>query len=264
MNTKGYRIIAISLLIIGLALSGCAMKQDVIRVEEKVNQVRIDQKLLKAQLDNVDSLVTNGADQDNQLRADMRSSIEDLNTQLTQLQNQITDLNQMLYSMVQRLQSGQAVSPPMVKQPDTAAGNQAAAADTTTQSSVDCHNLWDTAFKDMNRGQYDLALSGFSDYLKYCPNGPLADNSQYWVAECYYEMDLLEQAIGEYNKLMEKYPESEKKASAIFKIGRSYEKLSKNDEALKYYLRLQNEYPESLQYNQVKDKIAEWQKTKKN
>ncbi|MCK5125075.1 MAG: tetratricopeptide repeat protein [candidate division Zixibacteria bacterium] len=266
LNGKGYRVCAISLLCLILALAGCATKQGVLRVEEKVNQVRIDQKLLKLQLDQVDSLISGGAEADNRLRADIRSSIDDLNNQLTQLQNQITDLNQMLNLVIQRVQAGGGqMQPQTVQISDSVQQMQNQEDSTTAQApSVDCHNLWDTAFKDIRRAQYDIALSGFSDYLKYCPEGPLADNSQYWIAECYYEMELHEQAIAEYKKLLEKYPTTEKKATAIFKIGRSFEKQDNKDEALKYYLILQNDHPETVQFNQVKDKIAEWQTAKKN
>lgn len=266
LNHKGYRVIPVSLLCVIFLVAGCATKQDVIRVEEKVNQVRIDQKLLKTQLDNIDSLYSSGVDADNALRADIRTSIDDLNTQLTQMQNQINDLSQMLYTIMQQDKSGGNQIAAVQLPADT--GEAATpAADTTTEdlpAGVDCYNLWDSAFKDIRRGQYDIAVSGFQDYLKYCPNGPLADNSQYWIAECYYEMDMHDRAIAEYTKLLEKYPDTKKKAMAIFKIGRTYEKENKIDEALKYYLMLQDKHPESLEYSQVKDKIAEWQEEKKN
>ncbi len=260
LSHKGYRLLPVSLLCLVLLLAGCATKQDVIRVEEKVNQIRIDQKLVNAKLEKVDSLITGGADADNRLRAEIRTSIDDLNTQISQLQNQINDLNQMLNMAVQRIQSGNTGStPPIVQVSDSV---QAMAAEDTTaveQPSVDCHNLWDSAFKDVRRGQYDVALSGFNDYLKYCPNGPLADNTQYWIGECYNEMEMYDKAITEYNKLLSTYPETKKKASAIYKLGRCYEKQDNKTKALEYFLMLQNEYPETVEYSQVKDKITEWQ-----
>ncbi|MEZ5358631.1 MAG: tetratricopeptide repeat protein [Candidatus Zixiibacteriota bacterium] len=265
-NHKGYRLIPVSLLCVIMVVAGCATKQDVIRVEEKVNQVRIDQKLLKAQLDNIDSLYTSGAEANTALRADVRSAIDDLNLQLTQMQNQINDISQMLYAMMQQNKSGGTQIAPVKPPTDNTAGAQTKDTATAEElpAGVDCYNLWDSAFKDIRRGQYDIAVSGFQDYLKYCPNGQLADNSQYWIAECYYEMEMHDQAITEYTKLLEKYPDTQKKAMAIFKIGRTYEKQNKNDEALKYYLMLRDKHPESLEYSQVKDKIAEWQAAKKN
>ncbi|MFH1700981.1 MAG: tetratricopeptide repeat protein [Candidatus Zixiibacteriota bacterium] len=258
---KGY-LIVVSLFSLMVLFAGCATKQDVLRVEEKVNQVRADQRLLKAKIDAIDSLIADGAEQDNRLRADMRSSVEDLNEQLTQLQNQLNDLNQMIYNFSQRVASQPAQS--QVFQQAPLADDAAAQASDTTEieavSSVDCTGLWDQAFKDMRRGQYDLALSGFSDYIKFCPKGNLLDNSQYWIAECYYEMEMNERAIEEYTRLIDGYPESEKLSSAYFKIGRSYEKMNNNGKALEYYIIIQEQFPGSVQHEQVKDKIERWQK----
>lgn len=262
---KGYRLIPVSLICILFLVTGCATKQDVVRVEEKVNQVRIDQRLLSAQLNHVDSLYTSGVEADNLLRADIRTSIDELTLQLTQMQNQINDLSQMIYMMMQNKTGGGQMAP--VQMPADTTDTAAASEDTATAelpAGVDCYNLWDSAFKDIRRGQYDIALSGFQDYLKYCPGGRLADNSQYWIAECYYEMEMHDMAIAEYTKLLDNYPDSKKRASAIFKIGLTYEKKNDTDEALKYYLILQNKHPETLEYSQVKDKISTWQTEKKN
>jgi len=243
-----------------LILSGCATKQDVMRVDETVRQMRNDQMLLKDKLDRVDSLFVDGKEQDNQMRADIRTSIDELNQQLAQMQNQLSDMQQLVYSYSQRPPEAATITPPAITEEPA---DSSASEDTTTTpgvSSVDCRNLWDNAFKDMYRAQYDLAIAGFMDYLKYCPNTDLADNSQYWIAESYYEMNQHEQAITEYKKLLDKYPDSEKRASAIFKLGRTYEKLADTAKALEYFLVLKNEFPGSVEYDQVKDKIAEWQK----
>jgi tol-pal system protein YbgF len=236
------------------------MKQDVLRVEEQVKQVRNDQKLLNARIARLDSLISGGTSDDDRLRAEIRTSTDDLNDQLNKLQNQINDLQQLVYVLTQRVPEGTTMpAQPPVQPVDTTAADTAQAADTAATSSVDCRQVWDTAFKDMYRGQYDLAITGFSDYLKYCPNTDMADNSQYWIAEAYYEMDQHEQAIAEYTKLLEVYPDSEKKATAYFKLGRTYEKLGDTTKAIEYFTILQNEFPGSVEFEQVRDKLNQWQ-----
>jgi tol-pal system protein YbgF len=265
INNKNqrYRLAAVSLICLILAFTGCATKQDVMRVDESVQQLRNDQKLLKRQIEGIDSLFAEGAEQDNRMRADIRSSLDELNQQLAQMQSQLSDMQQLVYNLSQRTSE----SPASVQPAATIAPGDSTAEDSTevqSASSVDCRQLWDTAFKDMYRAQYDLAISGFMDYLKYCPGTDLADNSQYWIAESYYEMQQHEQAIEEYKKVLEKYPESEKRASAFFKLGRTYEKLADTTKALEYYLILKNDFPGSVEFDQVKDKIEAWQKTGEN
>jgi tol-pal system protein YbgF len=262
IRKRGCRLLAVSLCFV-FAFSGCATKQDVMRIDESVRQLRNDQMLLKRQLDAIDSLIVNGSEQDTRLRADIRSSLDELNNQLSQMQNQMNDLQQVVYTLSQRVSETPTAQQPIVTEQPS---DSTAEADTTAPatSSVDCRRLWDNAFKDMYRVQYDVAISGFMDYLKYCPNTDLADNSQFWIAESYYELKQYEQAGVEYNKLLNGYPDSEKKASAIYKLGRTHEKLADTAKAIEYFLILQNEFPGSVEHNQVKDKIEAWQKAEEN
>ena len=42
------------------------------------------------------------------------------------------------------------------------------------------------ALSHYQNGDYTTAIKGFSELVLGSPNNPLADNSQYWLAECYY------------------------------------------------------------------------------
>jgi tol-pal system protein YbgF len=270
--SQGYRLGAISLIVVALLLSGCATKQDLLRVEDEVNQIRSDQKMLYARMSHIDSILVQGSEQDRGQRVQMQTAIQDLTAQLSQLQNQLTDMQQLVFKMSQRSGAGNTptlaapVTQTPVQPPMAADTTKAVSGDTAAQTgapSVDCRQIWDQAFKDMRKGQYDLAISGFSDYLKFCPNGDLRDNSQYWIAEAYYETKKYEKAISEYNLLLTQYPDTEKKATAYFKIGRSYEEMNNRKKATEYYLKLKKEFPASLEYGQVKEKLEKWQKESK-
>lgn len=259
---KRYRPAAISLIIVLLIISGCATKQDVIRVEEKVGQVRNNQILLRSKLDKIDSLIVESTEQDNRLRVEVRTTLEELMAQLNQVQSQMNELQQMVYRVSQEVGNSESSHQPIVSitPSDTVGVSGDTAAPTPEVPSVDCNLLWDNSFKDMMRGQYDLAISGFTDYLKFCPQGRYADNCQYWIAEAYYEMKSWERAIEEYNRFLTSYPDSEKLPTAYFKLGRSHEEMGDTKKALEYFLVLKNEYPETLEFEQVKDKIETYQK----
>lgn len=265
-SRRGRLLMAAPLVLLVLLFAGCATKQDVMRVDENVNRVRNDQLLLKARLERIDSLITDRADQDNQLRVDIGSSLSAINDQIGQLQSQLGDMQQLVYRLSQRVTESGGPAQPVTQEPvaDTADTGQAASDTTELASTVDCRRLWDNAFQDMYRGQYELAISGFTDYLKYCPKGDLSDNSQLWIAEAYYEMGQNEKAIQEYDKLLKEYPDSEKRATAYFKLGRTYEKMGDTAKAMEYYQVLKDDFPGSVEFDQVKDKIDEWQKAKKN
>lgn len=261
---RGYRLRAISLIVLGLLAAGCATKQDVLRVEDKINQVRNDQRLLNARVERLDSLLSGSLEQDNRLRAEMRAAIDEMIGQGTQIQARIDDLQQLVYRAPGRVETGSAIPAPVdtTKAADT---TRPGPTDTSVAGgpSVDCRNLWDNAFKDMRRGQYDPAISGFSDYLKFCPKGDLCDNSQYWIAEAYYEMQQYPKAIEEYDRLLKNYPDSEQRPSAYYKLGRCYEETGNKKKALDHFLVLKKDFPNTPEYEQAKDRIAALQKALK-
>src|SRR5712664_2067081 len=46
--------------------------------------------------------------------------------------------------------------------------------------------LYSQAYADFARGNYDLAIAGFNEYIKAYPNTDFTDNAQYWIGECLY------------------------------------------------------------------------------
>ena len=53
----------------------------------------------------------------------------------------------------------------------------------TNLSPQDVYNL---AYGDYNKGNYDLAIDGFKMYREHFPASPLADNALYMIGECYF------------------------------------------------------------------------------
>ena len=78
------------------------------------------------------------------------------------------------------------------------AGGMAAAPDSTAAPlgppPATANDLYDAAYRDFSRGNYDLAIEGFRELLKYYPNMNLSDNAQYWIGECYYGLNKLSDA----------------------------------------------------------------------
>jgi tol-pal system protein YbgF len=75
------------------------------------------------------------------------------------------------------------------------------------------------------RGNYDLAASGFGEYLARYPNTELADNAQYWIGECYDAQEKPQEALEAFTVVLEKYPNSDKAAAAQLKKGLIYLKM---------------------------------------
>jgi TolA-binding protein len=53
----------------------------------------------------------------------------------------------------------------------------------THLSSTEVYNM---AYSDYRKGNFELAIDGFKMYREQFPESPLADNSLYWIGECYF------------------------------------------------------------------------------
>ena len=79
--------------------------------------------------------------------------------------------------------------------------------------------LFAAAYGDYSRGNYDLAISEFRQYVETYPSSEMADNAQYWVGECYYSKKLLNEAVAEFDKVILLFPKGDKVPGARFKKG---------------------------------------------
>jgi tol-pal system protein YbgF len=89
-------------------------------------------------------------------------------------------------------------------------------------SPVGGDEIYRAAYADYTQGSYDLAISGFGDYLAKYPKGSLAANSQYWLGECYYSQKRFKEAIIAFEAVLKNYPKSPKAPGALLKKGYSY------------------------------------------
>jgi len=77
--------------------------------------------------------------------------------------------------------------------------------------------LFAAAYGDYSRGNYDLAISEFRQYVETYPSSEMADNAQYWIGECFYSKKQFNEAIAEFDKVSLLFPKGDKVPGARFK-----------------------------------------------
>jgi tol-pal system protein YbgF len=104
-------------------------------------------------------------------------------------------------------------------------GNPGASASTVTPPAGlpvpqgDDRANYQAAFDLLKDAKYPEAINAFKQYLTTFPNGPLADNAQYWLGEAHYVTKQYPDALRDFRTVIEKYPESRKIPDALLKIG---------------------------------------------
>jgi tol-pal system protein YbgF len=105
--------------------------------------------------------------------------------------------------------------------------------------------LYSQAYADFARGNYDLAIQGFTEYIKNYPGTDFTDNAQYWIGECLYGKKQYNEAIEAWNTLFRDYPSSDKLPDARVKKGMALERLGRRSQALVEYRFVIDRFPNS-------------------
>lgn len=93
-------------------------------------------------------------------------------------------------------------------------------------------------------GEFDLAALGFKLLVDDDPLNPLADNSQYWLGECYYSKMDFKMAISEFEKV-KSFSDTDKDDDAQLKIGMSYIAMENKEKAKDHFENFLSLYPDS-------------------
>jgi tol-pal system protein YbgF len=255
----GFPSICLALLLTGLSLSGCATRNEIAGFQSDATYIRAkldtlsrDVQNLRLQADGLqirqDRLVEEMVTQSDlrQFRAYTSSRMDDYQAQGQMLSAQINDLSQRLTGVVQRMDESRY-------------REKSAASDSTDSTAAivgpEPQELYDQAYQDLSRGNYDLAGSGFEEYLKLYPDTELADNALYWLGEVQYIQHKYEPALEYFRQVESRYPQGNKVPAALFKVALCLQQLKQTEEAQSTFERLVQQYPGSPEAAQAKAKL---------
>lgn len=244
-------------LIVAVALSGCNTGRRISRqqteldsLRREVNYLRDQNSQLRRELENLKKQLAEQELTGRQTKADLMTKLTEVSDQLAAVQNQLQETNSRMNRLRQSGQFG----------PGTTSNQNPGDTDTsTTESSIGpdpARELYNTAYRDLIRGNYQLALHGFQQFVKQYPNSELIDNAQYWLGEVYYAQGRYPQAIEEFEKVVRWYPEGEKTPSALLKIAYSYLNIDETEQGKLYLEEVIKEHPDSEEANLAKGRMA--------
>ncbi|MBN2718205.1 MAG: tetratricopeptide repeat protein [Deltaproteobacteria bacterium] len=125
------------------------------------------------------------------------------------------------------------------------------------QAEEDSMALFNAAYRSYNNQDYASALAGFSTFLQRESNHRFADNAMFWIAECYLAQGKQLKAVGEFERLLHRYPRSEQAASSLYRIGYVYDQMNDFDRAREYYFKVVEKYPGSEAARKASKRMAE-------
>ena len=165
----------------------------------------------------------------------LQNAVSDLTTIINKLQAQLTDLN----NAVKILQA-----PPPPPPPGPTGSAIAPGAPTLDSPTVSATDLYTNAQRDRSSGKLDLALNEFSDYLKWYGNTDLAANAQFYIAYIHYSQGDYDDALREFDLVLEKYPSDNNKVpESLYYKGMTLTRLGKRTAGAEEFKELYKRFP---------------------
>ena len=198
------------------------------------------------------TLVTKVAEIEERL-AGATGSTEQTNYRLDQLAQQVTQNQRDLES----LRAAIAAMAPV------ASGGVAPSSEVTvpaTPSPVPTANAmeaYQAAYRDYQRGQYDLAIEGFREFLQTNPRSELADNAAYWIGESLFSQKKYRDAIEQFDSVVNNYPKSEKVPGALLKKGFAYISVGEKAQGVVQLQYVLHEHPKSQEAGLARQRLKQ-------
>ena len=251
MNERALKPLGLRLLpaIFVLIVTGaCGVQSDLTNLKNDTTHLRAQMQVMREEIalqEDIDSLrvhivrlealVRYQTDELLSMRADMGQRVGALESRLQTLTTRITESDRQFSALVRRLESLQ-VQLSVPARPDTTGAQTA---------SFDPGELYDLALRDYQRGDYDVAVRQFTQYIEYFPDSDLADDAQFYIGDSYYTQSLYTPALDAYEKLLDTYPDGSKVPATLLKI--AFIKVARNEpsQARSYLERVIGEFPDA-------------------
>ena len=164
----------------------------------------------------------------------VRESVADMNERMSKIQAQIVELGNVIRTI-------QAPPPP----PPATGGPTEGATAGGPPAGISPTQLYESAMRDRSSGQFDLAMQGFQEYLKWFSNTELAPNAQFYVGQIFYDKNDFRNAVAAFDTVLEKFPENNKTPDAMYMKGMALLKDGQRTQAGQEFLSVIQKYPTS-------------------
>lgn len=239
------QVVTFCLLVAVAALCPAAQagtKEEILRLQNDVlalqNQLRMFEKTFNEKTDGLKSLVVQLNDQvgkSNQLLGtisatlDSQSSGDKSGTQtllqeIRNLSTKIDDSATRISALAQQVAEMKVQAKPIAQRVYQNPGDGSA--------TLSPDAIYNEALNDLIQGNLDLAIEGFTAFIKNYPASDKADDAQYNIGEAYYNSGKYPQAIAAFTRVLNDYQSGDKVATAYFKRAKAELAIKERDNAV--------------------------------
>jgi tol-pal system protein YbgF len=191
----------------------------------------------------------------------LRRGVQDRRLTDEAIQTTLREMDQRLSEMGEQLQAlhtqgaAAAAAPPAAPVADADPGAGPVVPRPAAPAPPAPRELYSQAYADYARGNFDLAIQEYQEYLKNYPETDLSDNAQYWIGECLYSKQQYAEALEAWDELFRRFPGSDKQPDARYKKGMALERLGRKSQAQIEYRAAATRYPNSEAGRKAREKL---------
>lgn len=176
------------------------------------------------------------------------SDVSNLSSSMQSIQSQINKQNQAINDLVNQVKLLQA--------PPAPAPGADASGVTGGAPPPDPGTLFNSAVKDQNSGNGELAITEFQKFLSLYPNDPNAIGAQYNIGNIYYGQGHLDDAIKAFDAVIEQYDKNKDTTpNALLMKGMALKKQNKKTEAIATFRDVVKDWKNTDQATQAESQL---------
>ncbi|MGO9337306.1 MAG: tetratricopeptide repeat protein [Terracidiphilus sp.] len=275
---------AVAMLLAAVPAPARATSKEIIELQTQVQQLLDMVQRLQSTVDNrfgvIQHLVEQTADNANQMSVTVAAlqqkinaqndanngkldtvsgQVQSLNDSVDELKSRIAKLDKAVQDMQTQLQNIQ--TPPAgatpTGQPGADQGSQPQPAEgaPAVNTAPPLKDTFQAALRDYNAAHYAVATSEFQDVIHYYPLDDLAGTAQFYLGEIDYRQLNFQDAIKNYNAVIEGFPGSPKAPAAQLRKGLALLQINRRDSGIHELRLLIQRHPQTPEAAQARTKL---------
>jgi len=261
--------LVILFLAVAFTCTGCAMQEELQRAE-----VRLGAKitaLQKLAAENTESLRENGESlkSSRKIQADVGADLVDLRDSVQKLRGATERLDVKVSALESKTEDPRSglndISNRLtylenylgIGKTEDEEGEKGKAVSTEKGEPAGREEAYANAYGIFKSGRYEAAKEEFRKFLKAFPDSEYSDNAQFWIGECDYFQGRYEEAIIEYEAVIQNYPKGNKVPNALLKQALSFLKLGDKSSAKLLLQGVIKDYPNTTPASVARKKLID-------
>lgn len=184
-----------------------------------------------------------------------QGGIEQSNFRIDRLAQQVAQAQRDVESIKALIAAAQAAAPAETEEGQPATGQVTVPAPAAPAGNP--METYQAAYRDYQRGNYDLAIEGFRDFLETSSSSDLADNASYWIGESLFSQKKYREAIEQFDSVVNRFPKSDKVPGALLKKGYAYINIGERAQGVVQLQYVLHEHPKSQEASLARQKLKQ-------